>query len=68
MDSYSDSVKFCDELGKEVNERAGRPVESTFLNAYDDKNLEADNTASVIVIIMDIIAMVAAVVICQLLL
>lgn len=63
LNSYNDSVKFCDEIGKKINERAGRPVEATFLNAYDDKNLEADNTASVIVIMMDIIAMVAAVVI-----
>ena len=63
LNSYNDSVKFCDEIGKKINERAGRPVEATFLNAYDDKNLEADNTASVIVIMMDLIAMVAAVVI-----
>ena len=63
IDSYNDSGKFCNEIEKSIDDKAGKPVETTFFNNYDDKNLEADNTASVIVIMMDLIAMVAAVVI-----
>ena len=63
IDSYNDSGKLCNEIEKRVEDKAGKPIETTFHNNYDDKNLEADNTASVIVIMMDLIAMVAAVVI-----
>ncbi len=63
IDGYSDSSKFSNELDKKIDEKAGKPVETTFLNAYDDKPHEADNRATVIVLMMDIIAMIAAVVI-----
>ena len=62
-ENYKDSEKFNDEIDKKIEDIAGKSLNQNNINNFDDKVREADQRASVIEIMMDVLAMISAVVI-----
>ena len=63
IESLNDAQRFSNEIDKKVEEKAGKPLDHAILDNFDDKYNEEDTRASVIEIMMYVIAMIAVIVV-----